>query len=122
MFVDPVHRSRGAMPLSRPPIRASYVRPRLHAILVLDQIRQGRRLLAQLETQDWHTAEDEYHAWHDYNQRLMRLLLSREEVLEVYLRTTYRPMLVPGSAVLDGLNAEIRELESVAERLGQAPL
>ena len=87
--------------LSHPPIRASLTRPRLHAILVLDQIRQGRRLLGQLERQAWQAAEDEYYAWHDYNQRLMRLLLSRDEVLEAYLRTTYRPMLVPGSALLD---------------------
>ena len=107
--------------LSHPPIRASLTRPRLHAILVLDQIRQGRRLLGQLEQQAWQAAEDEYYAWHDYNQRLMRLLLSRDEVLEAYLRTTYRPMLVPGSALLDGLTAEIRELESVATRLGHSP-
>src|SRR5438034_843176 len=94
--------------LSHPPIRASLTRPRLHAILVLDQIRQGRRLLGQLERQAWQAAEDEYYAWHDYNQRLMRLLLSRDEVLAAHLRTTYRPMLVPGTALLDGLKADIR--------------
>src|SRR2546425_4154479 len=52
----------------------------------------------------------------------MRLLLSRDEVHEAYLRTTYRPMHVPGSALLDGLKAEIRELESLAARLGHSPL
>src|SRR5438093_10638350 len=103
--------------LSHPPIRASLTRPRLHAILVLDQIRQGRRLLGQLERQAWQAAEDEYYAWHDYNQRLMRLLLSRDEVLAAHLRTTYLPMLLPVSAMIHLLLAEILNCESVATRV-----
>jgi len=95
-------------------------------MLVLDQIRQGRRLAGNLAREDPHAAEDEYYAWHDYNQHLLGLLLSRNDVLQAYLRATYRltPPRAPGGGggLLDGLKTEIRELEAVAERLGVAPL
>jgi len=112
--------------LSCPPFRASLTRPRVHAILVLDQIRQGRRLVGQLARQGRQGAEDEYYAWHDYNQHLLGLLLARDDVLQAYLRARYRLTLPRGAAggggLLDGLRTELRELESVAERLGDAPL
>jgi len=95
-------------------------------MLVLDQIRQGRRLAGNLAREDPHAAEDEYYAWHDYNQHLLGLLLTRDDVLRAYLRATHRVTLprapAAGGALLDGLRTEIQELESVAERLGIAPL
>jgi len=115
------------MPALSPPFRAHLTRPRVHAILVLDQIRQGHRLVGQLTRQDeLHGAEDEYYAWHDYNQHLLGLLLSRRDVLQTYLRAAVRPTPprgpTGGGGLLDGLRTEIRALESVAEGLGIAPL
>src|SRR2546428_8689756 len=112
--------------LSCPPFRASLTRPRVHAILVLDQIRQGRRLVGQLARQGRQGAEDEYYAWHDYNQHLLGLLLARDDVLQAYLRARYRLTLPRGAAgrgrLLDRLRTELPATRAGGRRLGDAAL
>src|SRR5262249_2746592 len=68
----------------------------------------GHRLLVELARGAGAPASDEYLAWHDYNEHLLALLRTSD------------PHPVPPVPLAGDLRAEIRALESVAERLGHA--
>src|SRR5438552_17656949 len=94
-------------------IRAGLSRPRVHAVLLLEQIRHGQRLLGDLGRGAPAAAGDEYLAWHEYNQHLLRLLRAGD--------ATHTEHRLAGSALLDDLKAELRALESVATHLDDVP-
>ena len=101
-------------------IRAGLSRPRVHAVLLLEQIRHGQRLLGDLGRAAPAAAGDEYLAWHEYNQHLLRLLRAGDATHQPpeLLHTEHR---LAGSALLDDLKAELRALESVATHLDDVP-
>ena len=98
------------------PFRARLSRPRVHAILLLEQIRHGQRLLGDLGRTAPAAAGDAYVAWHEYNEHLLRLLRTGDATPQLPDLLQARARLAP-SGLRDDLEAELRTLESVATRL-----
>jgi len=96
--------------------------PRLHARLLALQIQRGLTLTGRLEARGDETVAHDYQAWRECNARLLRLLITSHEVWESYLRTVCssshgrRPP--PSTDLVEVVQAEIRDLVSVANRLG----
>ena len=102
-------------------VAAAQPRPDLPAKLLGIQIRRGLTLLRRLEAREETVAYD-HTAWHECNQRLLRLLIASYEVWQTYLRTVSSrisaPAPMPSPVQADDLRSEVRELESVASKLG----
>ena len=102
-------------------VAAAQPRPDLPAKLLGIQIRRGLTLLRRLEAREETVAYD-HTAWHECNQRLLRLLIASYEVWQTYLRTVSSrisaPAPMPSPVQADDLRTEVRELESVASKLG----
>jgi len=102
-------------------VAAAQPRPDLPAKLLGIQIRRGLTLLRRLEAREETVAYD-HTAWHECNQRLLRLLIASYEVWQTYLRTVSSRISAPGPmpspVQADDLRSEVRELESVASKLG----
>jgi len=102
-------------------VAATQPRPDLPAKLLGIQIRRGLTLLRRLEAREETVAYD-HTAWHECNQRLLRLLIASYEVWQTYLRTVSSrisaPAPMPSPVQADDLRSEVRELESVASKLG----
>jgi len=102
-------------------VAAAQPRPDLPAKLLGIQIRRGLTLLRRLEAREETVAHD-HTAWHECNQRLLRLLIASYEVWQTYLRTVSSrisaPAPMPSPVQADDLRSEVRELESVASKLG----
>ena len=102
-------------------VGATQPRPDLPAKLLGIQIRRGLTLLRRLEAREETVAHD-HTAWHECNQRLLRLLIASYEVWQTYLRTVSSrisaPAPMPSPVQADDLRSEVRELESVASKLG----
>src|SRR5437667_678215 len=96
--------------------------PRLHARLLALQIQRGLTLTGRLEARGDETVAYDYQAWRECNARRLRLLVAPHEVWESYLRTVCssshgrRPP--PSTDLVEVVQAEIRDLVSVANRLG----
>ena len=103
-------------------VAAAQPRPDLPAKLLGIQIRRGLTLLRRLEARQDETVAHDHQAWHECNQRLLRLLIASYEVWQTYLRTVSSrisaPAPMPSPVQADDLRSEVRELESVASKLG----
>ena len=103
-------------------VAAAQPRPDLPAKLLGIQIRRGLTLLRRLEARQDETVAHDHQAWHECNQRLLRLLIASYEVWQTYLRTVSSrisaPAPMPSPVQADDLRTEVRELESVASKLG----
>jgi len=103
-------------------VAAAQPRPDLPAKLLGIQIRRGLTLLRRLEARQDETVAHDHTAWHECNQRLLRLLIASYEVWQTYLRTVSSrisaPAPMPSPVQADDLRTEVRELESVASKLG----
>ena len=103
-------------------VAAAQPRPDLPAKLLGIQIRRGLTLLRRLEARQDETVAHDHTAWHECNQRLLRLLIASYEVWQTYLRTVSSrisaPAPMPSPVQADDLRSEVRELESVASKLG----
>ena len=102
-------------------VGATQPRPDLPAKLLGIQIRRGLTLLRRLEAREETVAYD-HTAWHECNQRLLRLLIASYEVWQTYLRTVSSrispPAPMPPPVQAEDVRSEVRELESVASKLG----
>src|SRR2546427_2912325 len=96
-------------------------RAHLHARLLAIQIQRGLTLVRRLEARGDDTVAHDYQAWRECNERLLRLLIASHEVWESYLRTvcsSYGRRAPPSADLVEAVQAEIRDLASVADRLG----
>jgi len=97
--------------------------PHLHARLLGIQIQRGLTLVRRLEARGDEAVAHDYQAWREYNERLLRLLIASHEVWESYLRTvcssSYGRRTPPSSGgLIEVVQTEIRDLASVADKLG----
>jgi len=103
-------------------VAATQPRPDLPAKLLGIQIRRGLTLLRRLEARQDETVAHDHQAWHECNQRLLRLLIASYEVWQTYLRTVSSrisaPAPMPPPVQAEDVRSEVRELESVASKLG----
>ena len=103
-------------------VAATQPRPDLPAKLLGIQIRRGLTLLRRLEARHDETVAHDHTAWHECNQRLLRLLIASYEVWQTYLRTVSSrispPAPMPPPVQAEDVRSEVRELESVASKLG----
>jgi len=90
------------------------------ATLIADQIRRAEDLLKRLAQASGDEAYEEYSAWHDDTERLLRFLLRSEDPAERDRRSVRGPSPVRGQAaeLLENLRRGMGELRSVTRRLG----
>ena len=97
-------------------------RAHLHARLLAIQIQRGLTLVRRLEARGDETVAHDYQAWREHNERLLRLLIASHEVWESYLRTvcssSYGRRTPPSGGFREAVQTEIRDLASVADKLG----
>ena len=87
------------------------------AALIAEQIRRAEDLLQRLAQASSDQAYEEYVAWHDETERLLRFLLSSDErIARAVLRRS--PARGQAAELLDNLRKEMGELRSATGRLG----